>query len=218
MHPATILRKEVRQGCSRVRARLSFAGVISSIAVFVALCGTGFAAGILPADSVGSGELKPDAVTSSRIKDGALKAKDIARGQLIRGARGQAGARGLMGPAGVVDTSHLSTKQQADVRFLRGGLVSVVAQSPPIANNGGIQTVTLACPAGYEAISGGLDEENLGGHALRITESAPLVEGTSIFLLANGQHGAPTGWSATVKNPGLTMLSFTLAVDCAPLG
>src|SRR5581483_739201 len=59
--------------------------VIACIALAVALGGTGYAAIALPAGSVGTAQLKNGAVVSSKVKDGSLRARDFAAGELPAG-------------------------------------------------------------------------------------------------------------------------------------
>lgn len=88
----------------QLRKRLTYANVMSSIAVFLVLGGaTAFAAG-LAKNSVGSKQLKKNAVTSAKIKKGAvtgakvkpgsLKASAFATGQLPAGPKGDRGETG----------------------------------------------------------------------------------------------------------------------------
>jgi hypothetical protein len=83
-----------------VRSRLTFANAISLIALFVALGGTGYAALRLPAKSVGTKQLKANAVVSAKVKNRSLLAKDFKKGQLPAGAKGDTGAAGATGDAG----------------------------------------------------------------------------------------------------------------------
>lgn len=72
---------------------LSYANVMATVALFIALGGGAYAAITLPKDSV----------TTIQVKDGSLLAKDFKRGQLKAGppgATGPQGPRGLGGPAG----------------------------------------------------------------------------------------------------------------------
>ncbi|HKE79794.1 MAG TPA: collagen-like protein [Solirubrobacteraceae bacterium] len=82
-------------------------------ALFLALGGTSYAAARLPAESVGTKELRPaavtraklhrDAVTSLSVKDRSLKKIDFAPGQLTagpKGDKGDPGAKGDQGPKG----------------------------------------------------------------------------------------------------------------------
>jgi hypothetical protein len=89
--------------------RLTYANVISSIALFVVLGGVSWAATTLPRNSVGTAQLKGGAVTASKITARSLRTADLAHGQLVAGPRGPAGpegpigtgAPGSAGPAGV---------------------------------------------------------------------------------------------------------------------
>lgn len=83
------------------RGRPSPALVIASIALFLALGGTGYAALKLPANSVGAKQIKANAVTSSKVKDHSLNAEDFKSGQLPAGAQGGAGSTGPQGPQGL---------------------------------------------------------------------------------------------------------------------
>lgn len=71
--------------------------VVSLVALFVALGGTGYAAIVLPANSVGAKQIKKSAVTTAKVKDASLLAADFKSGQL---PAGQQGAKGDTGPAG----------------------------------------------------------------------------------------------------------------------
>ncbi len=55
-----------------VRTRLTYANVMSSIAVFLVLGGVAFAASQLPKNSVGTKQLKNKAVTTKKIKNNAV--------------------------------------------------------------------------------------------------------------------------------------------------
>lgn len=88
------------------RYRPSPAMVIALLALAVALGGTGYAAVVLPKNSVGTAQLKNNAVIASKVKDGSLRAADFAAGQIPAGPvgpAGPAGAAGATGPAGPSD-------------------------------------------------------------------------------------------------------------------
>ena len=72
------------------------------MALVFAMGGTGYALTI-PKNSVGSKQLRKNAVTGVKVKNRSLRASDFARGQLPSGPRGvpgAAGGPGLTGPAG----------------------------------------------------------------------------------------------------------------------
>jgi hypothetical protein len=56
----------------QIRKRLTYANVMSSVAVFLILGGAAFAASQLPKNSVGSKQLKKNSVTTAKIKNGAV--------------------------------------------------------------------------------------------------------------------------------------------------
>ena len=85
----------------RLSARLTYANVMSTIAVFAVLGGTGYAAVALPNASVGKAQLKANSVDSSKVINGSLVKADFRAGQLLKGATGAKGATGPPGAVGV---------------------------------------------------------------------------------------------------------------------
>ena len=103
-----------------MRAKLSYANVMATIAVFVSLGGGAYAATTLKSNqvkarhiaknavgpseiksrAVGRSELKRGAVDSLRVADGALRPQDFAAGALPMGPAGPAGAQGPPGAPG----------------------------------------------------------------------------------------------------------------------
>jgi hypothetical protein len=98
----------------RLRSHVSFANTMSLIAVFVAMGGTGYAAIKIPKKSVGSAQLKNNAVSSSKVKNGALRAIDFRPGDLPAGATGPAGAKGDKGDKGDPGTNGTAGAPGAD--------------------------------------------------------------------------------------------------------
>jgi hypothetical protein len=82
------------------RHRPTPAMVVACIALTVALGGTGYAATVLPRNSVGPAQLQNNAVTSLKVKNFSLSRQDFKPGQLAAGPQGPAGAAGPAGPAG----------------------------------------------------------------------------------------------------------------------
>jgi hypothetical protein len=80
--------------------KLSYANVIATLALFLALCGGAIAATKLPSGSVGTRALRDSAVTGAKVRDGSLGAVDFASGELPRGDTGATGAQGAAGPRG----------------------------------------------------------------------------------------------------------------------
>ena len=140
--------------------RPSPALVVAVIALLVALGGSGYAAVALtlPANSVGTTQLKSNAVISSKVKDHSLLKADFASGQIPAGPRGapgapgppgSAGARGPTGPAGPAGTA--STKWAL---VGKGG--NVIASSTPaplvLQGNPGQYYVNFGTPVTGHAV------------------------------------------------------------------
>jgi len=93
-----------------IRTHLSSAHVIATIALFVALGGTTYAAVVLPKNSVkakqiaknavGASEIKSRAVGTSEVRNGRLLAEDFRAGQIPQGAKGDQGIQGIQGVPG----------------------------------------------------------------------------------------------------------------------
>lgn len=102
----------------RIRSKITYANVVATLALFIALGGVSYAAVKLPANSVGEKQLKKNAVTGKKIKKSTITADKIKNGTLT-GADINLGALGKVPTAGSADnatnagnsntTSHLVT-------------------------------------------------------------------------------------------------------------
>ena len=81
-----------------VRLRPSPAMVVACTALLFALTGAGDAAGMLGPNTVGTKQLKKNAVISTKIKNRSLLAVDFKAGQLPRGLRALREHRARRGP------------------------------------------------------------------------------------------------------------------------
>jgi hypothetical protein len=87
---------------TRLRDRFTSAHLIALMALFIALSGTSYAASrIIPSrNTVGSTQIKKNAITSSKVKDGSLKKVDFKAGELPKGDTGATGGQGPKGDKG----------------------------------------------------------------------------------------------------------------------
>jgi hypothetical protein len=85
---------------SRLRRRPSPALAVACIALAVALGGTGYAAVSLPANSVGTKQLKNGAVVGAKVKPHSLLRSSFMSGQIPQGPAGPQGLSGAAGPKG----------------------------------------------------------------------------------------------------------------------
>ncbi len=88
----------------QITERLTFANVMSAIAVFLVLGGTAFAASQLGKNTVGTKQLKKNAVTKAKIKKGAVSGDKLANGAVSGGKLADgAVTEGKLGPGAVTD-------------------------------------------------------------------------------------------------------------------
>ena len=100
---------------ARLTSRFSYANVMSTVAVFIALGGVSYAAITLPSNSVGSKQIKKravknsdlgrSAVTTGKVKNFSLLSKDFKPGQLPQGPTGAPGPKGDTGAPGTNGTN-----------------------------------------------------------------------------------------------------------------
>jgi hypothetical protein len=127
----------------QVRSGLTYANVMATIAVFLALGGGAYAALSLPKNSVGSKQIKRNAVNSSKVKNRSLLAADFKAGQLPAGPQGLQGLQGVQGIQGIQG-------QQGD-RGLTGPtavfqLDSAGAYDPPATGETALTQTTVNLP------------------------------------------------------------------------
>lgn len=86
------------------RPTISYANVVATLALFIALGGVSWAAVKLPKNSVGSKQIKKNAVTSAKIKKNSIISSKIKNGA-IQGADINLGSLGKVPSAAVADTA-----------------------------------------------------------------------------------------------------------------
>lgn len=109
---------------SRLVSKLTYANVMATIAVFVALGGVGYAATRLPRNSVGTKQIRRAAVTPAKLSKAAKSRlvgpagpegpRGAAGPQGPRGAQGTAGEKGARGPAGDPGTARAWASVEPD--------------------------------------------------------------------------------------------------------
>ena len=172
-----------------------FRSKITTVAAFTALAvavlgatPVGHAAGrlVLGKGSVGTPQLKKNAVTSAKVKNGTLLAVDFKQGQLPAGPQGPQGAKGDQGPKGDSGVAHLH----------------VVNRQGPWADVpvGAIMTASAHCQANEVATGGG----------------PVAMDPNMVLMSSNAAEvPTPTSWRVTVKNNGGMEHSFSVEVVCA---
>jgi hypothetical protein len=98
--PTPRTREDIVKVVNVFRPKPTYSSVVATIALFLALGGSVYAATQLPKNSVGRKQLRKNSVASSKVKDGSLLSSDFKAGQLPRGPQGPPGATGAQGLPG----------------------------------------------------------------------------------------------------------------------
>ena len=195
----------------KLQKHLSFANVVSMMALFVALSGVAWAAS-LPKNSVGAAQIKTDAVSRSEIKrsgvstaelkDGGVGAIDVTDASLTGADIGDGtlaladlGASSVDGSK-VADGS-LAAGDVAAGTFLGGKVTVQTTQSADIPD-GGKLSVDAHCPTGQTATGGGARGDDTDSEQTELTSSRPIISTTN--GAAPLDNGTFTGWRATAIN------------------
>jgi hypothetical protein len=207
-----------------IRSRLTYANVMSSIAVFLVLGGaTAFAAHQLGKNSVGTKQLKTNAVTAAKVKKNTVTGAKVKDGSLTTADL----ADGSIDSAKVLDGSLSGKDVAAD--SLTGANIdeSTLGQVPDAAKLGGKAPTAFTSASIYKnesAVEEGtlfetethyIDEACNPGDVL-ITGGPANVSKTSTMLESFPTPGLTNSWRVRLKTPATD--NFNVVVLCAKQG
>lgn len=173
----------------------TYANVMSTVAVFIALGGVSWAAVTLPKDSVGATQLRANAVTGAKVKNGSIGPSDLSASAKVAGPQGPAGAPGPAGPTGPAGSNATVDGVAA------GGALAGTYPSPSIA---------AGAVGGAVILDGSVTAADLAPGALAgVVAGGPRT--TRSYLLAGGKTT-----QIAVAGPGGT--AGTLEIGCTVSG
>jgi hypothetical protein len=214
-----------------LRPHLTYANVVASLALFVALGGGSYAAVALSRNSVGAtqirraavgpSELKRDAVDSVRVRNRSLREVDFAPGQLpvgrgatgltgpigAQGAAGPAGPTGLTGPPGAPNPNADTVDGVSAARFTYGGATNTGPET--ILTLGGL-SLRASCIVPADIV---LEATTTVGDSVVLMQSSvgntndPDVDVTESPELINGL-ASPGSGTITYQNPAGSLVTI----------
>jgi hypothetical protein len=183
---------------TRIKRLLTFANVMSVLAVFIALGGSAYAFK-LGKNSVGTKQIKGSAVTAAKIK------KDAVNGSKIRDSsvNGADLANGAVGSTKIANGAVLSAAlASASVVGSKLGLVDTHVIATPLPDNGTLARAVATCDPGETLIGGGANTAAFGedilieGNRPSKPDASEVANGeafSSWETSAINKAGAPTG-------------------------
>jgi hypothetical protein len=177
---------------SRLFRRPSPALVVACLALAAALCGTGYSAIVLPANSVGTKQLRSGAVVGAKVKNRSLLRVDFRAGQLPAGRDGVDGLDGKAGPSGPAGPP--GAQGPAGPPGLSG--LELRSQSTP-SDSQASKLEFAECPTGKRVVGGGVRVSGPGEDFVAITRSFP--EDTRTWEGEAHEHFSTSSeWTLTV--------------------
>ena len=198
--------------------RPSPAILIACTALLVALSGTSVAAiANVPLLSVGTPQLKSNAVTSPKVKNRSLLAVDFKKGQVPRGQRGPQGPVGPSGPAGPAGVA--SPGYVAQVTSQTSTAAATTTSTGFVDLAGAAETVTV--PAGEQSrlyVLFTAESRCTGGGALQFCGVRVLVDGNEISPAAGNDFAFDSNESGTANAGYLASHALARVTDTLPAG
>jgi hypothetical protein len=152
-------RNDSALGMKKLRARLSYANVVATLALFVGLTGAGaYAAGQLAPRSVGERQLRPGAVTADKLRKNAVTAPKIKALAVKQGKLASGSVTASKMTAGSVKSSSLAagsvTNEKLAAESVTGDKVaeSTLATVPSAAHADSATSADSANPPAFAAV------------------------------------------------------------------
>jgi hypothetical protein len=161
----------------RFRSQLTVSNVVAALALFIALGGLSYAAASLPKKSVGTKQLKNNAVTEKKLSEDVRKQLDKAgeRGpEGPKGDTGPQGAQGVQGTQGATGPQGVQGLPAGATKFATVATSEALGSAGPadLATPGPSVTVTVP-ENGYVFVSASWEGSGSGGNTCSASVTSP---------------------------------------------
>jgi hypothetical protein len=170
--------------------RPTYAGVTSTLALFIALGGGAYAAATLPANSVGPRQIKKNAVERAKLKNNAVDASKVLDNSLT----GKDVKESALDKVPLAATADNATHAGSAAALDRINYRSATASAPPMADT----AATAACDPGQHVVGGGVRVDNPA--VAVVDDSYP--------------DGGGTAWTAHIGTISAGGTNFTVTAIC----
>jgi hypothetical protein len=201
----------------RGRRPLTFANVVSLLALFVALGGSSYAAISLPSNSVGSAQIRTASVGSSEIKTGAVKSSEIATNAVGRSEIRADAVNQSEIAANAVGTSELGSNAVTGTKLAPGAVASAQIADNTVSSadvqDGSLELGDLSVAA--KAALGTTQRESVAsnGAAVNGTARSTARTATGTYVV---DFGADVSQCQVVATPATLKVGST--TDAPPAG
>jgi hypothetical protein len=195
-----------------LQRKLNYANVVATLALFVALGGSAYAATQLPKNSVGAKQLKANAVTTAKLKNGAVTAAKIKNGT-ITGAKIDLGSLGTVPSAtnAASATNASNATNAANASALGGSPPSAFAASTVI-RSATVDSSGLLVPAKSDGIAkSNFEHGGEGFYCIHGLNPAPKTAVASVDLGAEQGSTVATGIGAPGAECQVSIYTYSKA-------
>lgn len=191
-----------------MRPRLTYANVMATVAVFIALGGSSYAAIQLSKGSVKKKHIAKNAVASKKVKDGSLREKDFKAGEVPTGPQGPQGPQGERGLKG--DTGDRGETGLTGPPGVSGYEIVTHAGTVQPTDTG--KDFSVYCPAGKQPLGGGVSTFYKN---IQVMSSTPLVFGASNIWFVHVEPFSGATFGGTAASVNIRVVCADVA-DAAP--
>jgi hypothetical protein len=198
-----------------LQRKLNYANVVATLALFVALGGSAYAAAQLPKNSVGAKQLTANAVTTAKLKNAAVTAAKVKNGT-ITGAKIDLGSLGTVPSAtnatNAVNAANATNAASASNAAALGGSPPSAFATSTVVRSATVDVAGVLVPAKSDGIgTGNLGHFGEGFYCIHGLNPAPKTAVASVDLGAEQGSTVATGIGAPGAECQVSIYTYSKA-------